>query len=114
LLQYGYGLSSIRIRVSIAIYISQILYHNYYHNVIICCTGLLERGRKQLFRLARYIPSVRNKINKELVNVNETFEKDVLRRLKGTSFIVKLPKDGLKNEMILNLVNQYVHLGKTN
>jgi len=89
------------------------LYHNY-HNVIICCTGLLERGRKQLFRLARYIPSIRDKINEELINVNETFEKDVLRRLKGVSFIVKLPKDGLKNEVILNLVNQHVHLGKTN
>lgn len=80
----------------------------------IYCTGLLERGKKQLFRLARYIPSVRDKINKELVNVTETFEKDVLHRLKESSFIVELPKSGLKNEKILNLVNQFVHLGKIN
>lgn len=77
-------------------------------------TGLLERGKKQLFRLARYVPSIRDKINKELVNVNETFEKDVIHRLKEASFIVQLPKDGLKNENILNLVNQFVHLGKIN
>lgn len=73
--------------------------------------SLLERGKKQLFRLARYVPSIRDKINKELVNVNETFEKDVIHRLKEASFIVQLPKDGLKNENILNLVNQFVHLG---
>ncbi|XP_012529920.1 sphingosine-1-phosphate lyase [Monomorium pharaonis] len=73
--------------------------------------SILERGKKQLFRLARYIPSVRNKINEELLNVNESFEKEVLRRLKDASFVVRLPKDGLKNDKILNLVNEYVHLG---
>lgn len=76
--------------------------------------SLLERGKKQLFRLARYIPSIRDRINTELVNVNESFEKDVLRRLKEASFIVQLPKSGLKNEKILNLVKQYIHLGDYN
>lgn len=74
--------------------------------------GLLERGKKQLFKLARYIPSIRDKINEELVNINETFEKDVVHRLKEASFIVYLPQKGLSNEEILNLVKQFVHLGK--
>ncbi|XP_011871713.1 PREDICTED: sphingosine-1-phosphate lyase isoform X3 [Vollenhovia emeryi] len=73
--------------------------------------SLLERGKKQLFKLARYVPSIRDKINKELVSINENFEKDVVRRLKEASFIVQLPKSGLKNEKIMNLINQSVHLG---
>lgn len=79
-----------------------------------CVTGLLERGKKQLFKLARYIPSIRDQINKELTNINASFEKDVVHRLKETSFIVDLPKKGLSNEEILNLVKQFVHLGKLN
>ena len=67
-----------------------------------------------MFRLARYIPSIRDKINKELAKINETFENDVLHRFKETSFIVHLPKNGLKNENLLNLVNQYIYLGKIN
>ncbi|XP_012062909.1 PREDICTED: sphingosine-1-phosphate lyase [Atta cephalotes] len=73
--------------------------------------SLLERGKKHMFRLARYIPSIRDKINKELTKINETFENDVLHRFKETSFIVHLPKNGLKNENLLNLVNQYIYLG---
>lgn len=81
-------------------------------NFIFCQDeSLLGRGKKQLFKLARYIPSIRDKINKELVNINESFEKDVMNRLKESSFIVHLPKNGLNNEQILNLVQQYVHLG---
>lgn len=37
-----------------------------------------------------------------------------MRRLKEASFIVQLPKNGLKNEKILNLVDQFVHLSKIN
>ncbi|XP_011641639.1 sphingosine-1-phosphate lyase, partial [Pogonomyrmex barbatus] len=83
------------------------------HNICIYIyyTGLLERGKKQVFKLVRYIPSIRDRINKELVSVNETFEKDVMERLKKASFIVRLPKNGLKNEEILNLINQSIHLG---
>ncbi|XP_011871712.1 PREDICTED: sphingosine-1-phosphate lyase isoform X2 [Vollenhovia emeryi] len=79
--------------------------------IVLCSTSLLERGKKQLFKLARYVPSIRDKINKELVSINENFEKDVVRRLKEASFIVQLPKSGLKNEKIMNLINQSVHLG---
>ncbi|EFN69307.1 Sphingosine-1-phosphate lyase [Camponotus floridanus] len=78
---------------------------------IVTMTSLLERGKKQLFKLARYIPSIRDKINKELVNINETFEKDVVHRLKEASFIVHLPKKGLNKEEILNLVKQFIRLG---
>ncbi|XP_020292659.1 sphingosine-1-phosphate lyase isoform X2 [Pseudomyrmex gracilis] len=76
--------------------------------------SLLQRGKKQLFKLARYIPSIRDQINNELTNINETFEKDVLHRLQGTPFIVHLPKDGLQNGQILELVKEAVYLGDYN
>jgi len=79
-----------------------------------CVAGLLERGKKQLFKLARYVPSIRDKINKELVNINETFEKDVVHRLKEASFIVHLPKKGLNKDEVLNLVKQFIRLGELN
>lgn len=82
----------------------------YFDNVYV--VDLLERGKKQLFKLARYIPSVRDKINTEIDNINNNFEKDVVRRLKETSFIVHLPEKGLNSEEILNLVKQCIHLGK--
>ncbi|GAB1869432.1 sphinganine-1-phosphate aldolase [Camponotus japonicus] len=81
-------------------------------NFIFCQDkSVLERGKKQLFKLARYIPSIRDKINKELVNINETFEKDVVHRLKEASFIVHLPKKGLNKDEVLNLVKQFIRLG---
>lgn len=76
--------------------------------------GLLQRGKKQLFKLARYIPSIQDKINDELTNINKTFERDVLHRLQDTPFIVHLPKDRLQNEQILKLVKEAVYLGKIN
>lgn len=73
---------------------------------------IVERGKKLLFKLARYIPSVRDRINNELINVKDTFEKDVLCRLKETPFIVHLPENGLSDEKIIDLVRQFVNLGK--
>lgn len=80
----------------------------------VCYTGLVKRAKTQLFKLIRYIPSIRDKINKELININETFEKDVVKRLKETPFIVHLPENGLSDEKILDLVTQSVYLGKIN
>ncbi|XP_067209894.1 sphingosine-1-phosphate lyase-like isoform X2 [Linepithema humile] len=76
--------------------------------------SLVKRGKKQLFKLARYVPYIRNKIDKELNDVNEIFEKDVLQRLKEIPFIVHLPENGLKDKRILDLVNQSVYLGDYN
>lgn len=59
-----------------------------------------------------FIPAIRNKIDQELDNINQIFEKETLQRLKNVSFVVKLPEKGLKPEEILERVKQYVQLGK--
>nr|XP_050860929.1 sphingosine-1-phosphate lyase isoform X2 [Vespula vulgaris] len=70
-----------------------------------------KRGKKQFFKLARYIPSVKQRINKELSKVDETFKKDAERKLMNIPFIVKLPKDGLDAEKVLLKVKECVEMG---
>ncbi|KAF7388571.1 hypothetical protein HZH68_012513 [Vespula germanica] len=72
---------------------------------------IMERGKKQFFKLARYIPSVKQRINKELSKVDETFKKDAKRKFMNIPFIVKLPKDGLDVEKVLLKVKECVEMG---
>ncbi|XP_014471347.1 PREDICTED: sphingosine-1-phosphate lyase [Dinoponera quadriceps] len=80
-------------------------------NFIFQDESLVVRAKKQIFKLARHIPAIQEKINKELTNVNEVFQKDTLRRVKELSFTVTLPTKGLSDEKILNTIIQHVHLG---
>lgn len=73
--------------------------------------SLIERGKKQVFKLARYIPSVRDKIRKELDTINETFEKDALIRVKDIEFVTHLPLQGLNHDRVIEEVKKYVHIG---
>lgn len=93
-----------------------IFYYNFLKLIylIIYVIGLTIRAKKQIFKLARHIPAIQDKINKELTNVNEVFQKDALNRLKDIPFTVKLPAKGLSDEKILNAVKQHVHIGKIN
>ncbi|XP_035728299.1 sphingosine-1-phosphate lyase-like [Vespa mandarinia] len=72
---------------------------------------IMERGKKQFFKLARYIPSIRDRIDKELSDVNESFEKDTMRKLMNTPFIVELPKNGLSHDKVLLKVQECVKMG---
>lgn len=73
--------------------------------------SLVERAKKKGLKLARYIPSVRDKIDKELSKVVTDFNKDVANRVKEVPYIIHLPPKGLSSEEILKLVEQYVKLG---
>lgn len=61
-----------------------------------------------------FIPAIRNKIDQELDNINQIFEKETLQRLKKVPFVVKLPEKGLKPKEVLEKVKQCVQLGKSN
>lgn len=73
--------------------------------------SIVVRGKKQLFRLARYVPSIREKIEKELLSINDNFEKDALRKFMNTPFIVELPKNGVKYDELIEQVKKYVQMG---
>ena len=74
-------------------------------------SGLVERVKKKCFKLARYIPSIRVKIDSELSKINDSFEKEALNRVKSIPFIVKLPKEGFSHDDVLKFVHECVQLG---
>lgn len=73
--------------------------------------SLLIRGKKQFYKLARSIPSIKAKIDEELGQINTTFENDTLRRLKDYPFIIELPKEGLSHKEVLEKVKENVLIG---
>ncbi|XP_066582338.1 sphingosine-1-phosphate lyase isoform X2 [Prorops nasuta] len=80
-------------------------------NFIVQQESIFERGMKQIYKLARYIPSMRDKINQGLSNVSEGFKKDALKRLQNTPFIIELPKEGLSPDEVIQKVTVAVDLG---
>ncbi|KAK0096393.1 hypothetical protein PV326_005629 [Microctonus aethiopoides] len=72
---------------------------------------LYERGRKKIFQLARYIPSIREKVERELNSLNDTFEKESLDRLKNAKFITKLPEQGLNNDQVMEHIKNLMQIG---
>ncbi|XP_033215044.1 sphingosine-1-phosphate lyase [Belonocnema kinseyi] len=73
--------------------------------------SLADRVKKKGMKLARYIPAIRAKIDKELSKINADFEEDCVRRVKNVPFIVTLPKEGFTSEQVLKLVEQCTQLG---
>lgn len=78
---------------------------------IICFSGIIERGKKKIFSLKNYIPAIRDRVKKELDEIDATFANDALQRMKDVPFIVRLPNNGLESDQVLERVKQYVQLG---
>lgn len=75
-------------------------------------TGVYERGKRQVFRLVKLVPSVKEKLEKELASMSKSFENDIIQRLKEDPFVTKLPEIGLSPDQVLNKVKEYTELGK--
>lgn len=80
-------------------------------NFIFQDESLVERAKKQMFSLMNYIPAIKNKIDQELNNINETFKEEVLQRMKDVPFIVELPDGGMEPKEIIEKVKQCIQLG---
>lgn len=76
--------------------------------------GIWARSKKRLFKLARIIPSVRNRIDSELAKTEENFKNEVLKSTKGLDYLLKLPYDGMKSNEILKVLDRYLALGAYN
>lgn len=73
--------------------------------------SIIERGKKKIFSLKNYIPAIRDRVKKELDEIDATFANDALQRMKDVPFIVRLPNNGLESDQVLERVKQYVQLG---
>ena len=75
-------------------------------------TGIYERGKKTVFKLVQRIPSVRHQIDKEISNIEQTFEDQMVSRMQDIDFITNLPERSMASEEILKNVIKYMKLGK--
>lgn len=73
--------------------------------------GIWARTKKRIFKLARIIPSVRNRIDAELAKTEENFKNEILKSTKGLDYLLKLPYDGMKSNEILKVLDNYLALG---
>lgn len=80
-------------------------------NKVVSFAGLKERTKKFIFRIARKIPLVAKRIDKEMEGVAATFEKSALERAKAIPFLQKLHDKGMCEEDILSAVNEHLKLG---
>lgn len=73
--------------------------------------GVYDRSKRKIFKLIKYIPSVRDKIDKELDGIHKSFENEILHRLKNVGFVTQLPERGLTHEQVLDKVKECIDLG---
>ena len=71
----------------------------------------MSRAKKTFFKLIRYVPSVRKRIENELLSIQQSFEDDMSKHSEELGYIVKLPEDGWHRKDILKKMDEYLELG---
>lgn len=64
-----------------------------------------------VFKLARKIPAISQRIEREMIKINETFEQEVIHRNEGNPYITTLPKEGKTHDDIIQQVERYLSFG---
>lgn len=77
-------------------------------------SDIVSRAKKRLFKLVRLIPSIRDKIQRELDVIEKKFEDEMEEYGQKTGYIVKLPETGMEPDLILEKVDSYMDLGNSN
>jgi len=73
---------------------------------------LVTRGKKTIFKLARKIPAISRRIEREMKKISEGFEQEVIHRNQGNPYITTLPEKGKHHNEIIQQVEQYLSFGK--
>lgn len=73
--------------------------------------SIYNRTKKKFFRLAKKIPMIKKRIDKEINSTRDEFRKDALKRCDGLLYSCKLPEKGLSKENIFKLVDQHIQKG---
>ncbi|KAJ8920412.1 hypothetical protein NQ315_005278 [Exocentrus adspersus] len=73
--------------------------------------SVLQRGKKTVFRLAKLIPPIREKIDAELSSVSKNFMEEVEERTKHLTYITKLPEKKLSRRDVVEILDRNIGLG---
>lgn len=74
--------------------------------------SLTSRCKKQFFRIIRRLPFVGTKIQKELDKALNEMAHLVLNMKDGVSFVTSLPRNGLKQEQVMEKLKEYSALSE--
>ncbi|KAK8743596.1 hypothetical protein OTU49_001150 [Cherax quadricarinatus] len=73
---------------------------------------LLERGIKAFFKLARKVPPVKSRIEKEIEKVTISMTNDFNKAINNSSYLTELPEKGWSPETIMEEAAKYAQFGK--
>lgn len=89
-----------------------LLYGIFRYNDILCvCLGIYTRSKKRVFKLARYIPSIRNKIKSNMDEIEKGFEDATIKSTAGLEYYTEIPQNGMSHADVLATVDKYLELG---
>lgn len=73
-------------------------------------TDLLSHLKSKLFHFSKKIPQIRKKIEDELSKTQVSLIEDVKKSNKGMDYVRSLPNDGLKQDEIMDKINDYLKM----
>lgn len=76
--------------------------------------GLTTRAKKTFFKYTKMIPCVKEQLDKRMLEVRNSLEKDVIDRSKHLTYITTLPEKGLTKSEIMHVVGGYLDSGNFN
>ncbi|XP_063909552.1 sphingosine-1-phosphate lyase [Zophobas morio] len=88
-----------------------VLFVVWLHDFVHQDESVVQRAKKTVFKLAKLIPSIRQRIDNELKSVRETFEKSTIEKTKHLTYTTSLPSKRLSPEEILDVVKEHLKLG---
>lgn len=74
--------------------------------------SLATRTKKTVFRLAKYIPQIRRKVEQELSAINSGFEEDVAEKTSNLKYLIELPAKGFSRDEILKTIRENLALSE--
>ncbi|XP_069609308.1 sphingosine-1-phosphate lyase 1 [Ranitomeya imitator] len=82
------------------------------YNFIFQRESLKSRCKKQFFRMVRRLPIIGSKIQKELDKALDEMAHRLLNVKDGMNFVKTLPRNGLKQEKVMEKLKEYSSLGE--
>ncbi|XP_017769454.1 PREDICTED: sphingosine-1-phosphate lyase [Nicrophorus vespilloides] len=72
------------------------------------------RVKKTFFKYMKKIPSIKAKLDDEILRINNGFRKDVYSKTKHLDYYMQLPEKKMSKEEIMEVTNEYLNLGSYN
>lgn len=75
-------------------------------------TGIWVRSKREALLMAKKMPIIRRQIDDELLKIRQEFEESMLANIGHLTYRVKLPRQGLTKDEILQLLGDHMALGQ--